>query len=262
MNIINKHKEYVISFLGDIHGNFDIINQKIKRYDLNKSIIFQCGDFGVGFNYNNPRSEAKEHKRLLILNSYLKKRDIYLYVIRGNHDNPVFFDGKHNYTNIIFMQDYDIVDVDDVRVLGIGGAVSVDRMPNEYIMSTWGRGSWEGRKKDIDWWVNEGVVYDEEKIKNIFGVNIVFAHTCPDFAYPVGMDYKNLNLWFKCDKNLKEDLIKERKTMSKIFKDLDKYNPLEYYIYGHYHQTNTENINGTKFCLLDIDELREIKKNI
>ena len=67
-------------------------------------IIFSCGDFGVGFGYNNPREEKKEHKKLSILNDFLNKRNIFLYVVRGNHDNPIFYDGNHNFSNIIFMQ--------------------------------------------------------------------------------------------------------------------------------------------------------------
>ena len=40
----------MIFYLGDIHGNFNLINQYIKQYDLKDAHIIQVGDFGVGFN--------------------------------------------------------------------------------------------------------------------------------------------------------------------------------------------------------------------
>ena len=104
MKIVNTHNNIPIGIVGDIHGEFDMLRNKIKYYDLDNVILFQVGDFGVGFNYNNPVNILKENRQLLNINKFLKKRNIFLYVVRGNHDNPLFFDGMHNYTNIIFMR--------------------------------------------------------------------------------------------------------------------------------------------------------------
>ena len=37
-----------ILYLGDIHGNFNLINQYLKRFDIKDAYIIQVGDFGVG----------------------------------------------------------------------------------------------------------------------------------------------------------------------------------------------------------------------
>jgi hypothetical protein len=39
-----------IMYLGDLHGNFNLINQYLKRFDIKDAYIIQVGDFGVGFN--------------------------------------------------------------------------------------------------------------------------------------------------------------------------------------------------------------------
>ena len=42
-------KKIDIYYLGDIHGNFNVINQFIKLYNIENAHIIQVGDFGVGF---------------------------------------------------------------------------------------------------------------------------------------------------------------------------------------------------------------------
>ena len=257
MNIIAKHTDLPIAAIGDIHGIFDVIKEKVKQYNLTDFIIFSCGDFGVGFGYNNPREEKKEHKKLSILNDFLNKRNIFLYVVRGNHDNPIFYDGNHNFSNIIFMQDYDIVEVGNLSILGIGGATSVDRKPNYNFFEDNGK-HYKGRKENVNWWSNEKVFYYEEKINCIAGVDVIIAHTCPSFAFPsVFNEY--INKWIQYDQNLKDDLLNERNTFSKIFNKLGECNVIKYFIYGHYHKSNFEIHDNTKFKLLDINEFYEIK---
>ena len=38
-----------LMYLGDIHGNFNLIHQYVKMYDIKDAHIIQVGDFGVGF---------------------------------------------------------------------------------------------------------------------------------------------------------------------------------------------------------------------
>jgi hypothetical protein len=221
-------------------------------------ILFQAGDLGVGFRYNDPRQPEKEKRRLEEINIFLKKRKIFLYVVRGNHDNPIFFDGNHNFTNIVFMQDYDIVEIGERAVLGIGGATCVDRKPNHNFKDYRGH-NYPGRKEGIDWWPGaEKVIYDEEKLKTIAGIDIVVTHTAPDFVYPPvlgGTVFK----WIECDPELKEELIAERELVGKIYKKLDEINVIKWWIYAHFHQSKFQLYNFTKFKLLDIGEVYEIK---
>jgi hypothetical protein len=255
--MIYKHDDLIVAANGDIHGEFDILKNNIKKHDIKNACVFLCGDFGVGFRYNNPVNEKKEKRRLQEFNLFLKKRNIFLYVIRGNHDNPALFDGNHNFTNIIFMQDYDIVEVGEFTYLGIGGATTVDRKPNHNFKDLMGR-NYPGRTENVDWWPgDEKIVYDEGRLNNIAGVDVVLTHTCPDFVYPPvlgGTVYK----WCECDPDLKNELIAERELVTKIYNKLNELNVIKAWFYAHFHQTHWQIHNNTKFQLLDIGEFHEI----
>ena len=170
MTKILEHKNLLTVVIGDIHGDFNLLRDKINYYDFKDAIIFMAGDFGVGFNYNDPREPAKEKKRLKDLNKFLKKRKIFVYVVRGNHDNPMFFDGNHDFTNLIFLEDYDVVAVGEKKYLCIGGATSVDRKENRNFKDYRGK-DYPGRKEGKNWWPGaEKIVYDETFFKSIFAI--------------------------------------------------------------------------------------------
>jgi len=251
VNIFAKHKKVPVFVVGDIHGQFDVLIHQIKKYDLRSVLIFLAGDVGVGFGYNNPREPQKEKKRLLEVNRFLKKRNIFIYAVSGNHDNPMFYDGEHNFSNLIFMQHYDVVEIGEQKYLGIGGAISVDRKANPNYFH-------KGRREGIDWWPEEKVVYDENKLNELSGINVVIAHTCPHFAYPpIFNDY--VKKWIEYDPDLKEELVDERNFMTKIYNKLSETNSISTWIYGHFHFSNFRLYNDTKFKLLDIGEAYEVR---
>jgi UDP-2,3-diacylglucosamine pyrophosphatase LpxH len=256
MNIIAKYEEKLFITIGDIHEDFFLLKEKIKKYNLEDTILFVAGDFGVGFYHNNPREITKEKKRLELLNEFLKKRNIFIYVVRGNHDNPNFFDGKHNFSNLIFMEDYDVVEVGEHRILGIGGATSVDRKPNPNFPNMYGK-THKGRKEGINWWPEEKVVYDEEKLNDLVKIDVVISHICPDFVSPTVLSEYVLK-WIEYDPELKDELFEERAIVSKIYNKLSELNYLKNWVFGHYHRSNCETYNLTKFRLLNIGEFVEI----
>ena len=94
----NNYKNLYI--LGDIHSNFSIINYYLKSLKIENSIIIQIGDFGLGF------KEKEERKNLLELNYKLLENNCMLYAIRGNHDNPEYFNNLNLYSNIILLKDW------------------------------------------------------------------------------------------------------------------------------------------------------------
>jgi len=110
-------------FLGDIHGNFNLVNQYLKRLDIKDAYIIQVGDFGVGFT-----TLAKEKRTLEFTHTELVKRNVILYAIRGNHDYKPYFDNDpFVFTNIHLVPDYTVLNLVDKNILCIGGAISVDR---------------------------------------------------------------------------------------------------------------------------------------
>jgi len=90
---------------GDWHSNFEPMINKINiSYSLTDSLIIQCGDFGVGF----------AEKQMYVdffrkLNKKLKLKNNILFVLRGNHDSPEYFNDKIIFSNIKLVSDYSII---------------------------------------------------------------------------------------------------------------------------------------------------------
>lgn len=243
-------------FLGDIHGEFHEISRLLKKYDLTDCNIIQVGDFGVGFN-----TFVKEKRQLSSLNDTLVRRRVNLYVIRGNHDFPDYFKSDpFNLSNIHLLDDYTVLELDNQKILFIGGAVSTDRNWRKTKNQKLGDFTIRGNEY---WWPNENVVFDVDKLNQIKDIDIVVTHTCPSYCYP-SLEYglsnyiKSAITHFK-DENLEQDVIEERKTLSKIFETLKQNNSIKYHFYGHFHQTALTELDSIKHRLLNINELYEIR---
>lgn len=236
--------------LGDIHGNFNYLQWYIKQHKLENCTIYQVGDFGIGFT-----NEFNDMNTLGLLNKFLKERNIQMYAIRGNHDNPKYFDGhlRNYFTNLHLLADYDIIEVDGKKILGVGGAVSVDRRPRMREQLEYAR---NGVERELHWH-DEVFVLDEEKLKTIEGIDIVVTHTAPDFCNPVnthGFGYL-VDQFAKDDPKLYEDLRIERDLVTKMWAILKEKNKIDYWLYGHFHNTWTTNFEGINYRLLDINEM-------
>ena len=237
-------------FLGDIHGNFNHLKWYIKAHKLSDCVIYQVGDFGIGFT-----SEFNDMNVLGDLNKFLTEFNIQFYTIRGNHDNPKFFDGhlENYFTNLHLLADYTVIDIEGVKILGVGGAVSVDRRPRmrEQLMY---------QEKNLDrelYWFDEVFVLNEEKLRTFENIDIVVTHTAPDFCKPnnkLGFGYI-VTEFAKDDTKLYDDLREERDLLTKMFEIIKEKNKPDYWFYGHFHNSNNENIGGINYCLLGINEI-------
>jgi Icc-related predicted phosphoesterase len=245
----------MLVFLGDIHGNFNYVKWYIKAHKLENCTIYQVGDFGIGFT-----TEFNDMNVLGNLNRFLIEKNIHLYAIRGNHDDPQFFDGhlRNHFDNLHLLADYDVIEVNGVKILGIGGAVSVDRRPRmrEELMYA----SNANLAKKLHWH-DELFVLDEEKIRAVEGIDIIVTHTAPDFCAP---DNRNgfgylVDQFASGDGKLKEDLTKERNDVTKMWNIFREKNNPDYHFYGHFHNNWGANIDGVNHKLLNINEFFEYR---
>ena len=198
---------------------------------LNNSIIFVCGDCGFGFNklgYYLPILNK--------INELLESTNTHLIFVRGNHDDPSYFDGEViNLSNIKAVPDYTVVKTSKLNVLCVGGAISVDRTwrkqsearLNKYKKSTQKKLYWENEAP----YFNENII-NELKEHNI-NINIVITHTSPSFTFPYEKD--SAAGWLKIDPNLKTDLINERKLMDDLYNTLLTEHKIYVWSYGHFH---------------------------
>lgn len=201
-----------IYFTGDIHGEFNTLLWYVDQKCLNNSAVIVAGDIGMGFYKHNYYIDTFKS-----MNKKLLKRDIHLYFIRGNHDNPDYFNNipeDIKFSNIHLIRDYTVLHIRGYNILCVGGATSVDK---------------KFRTKDIDWWEFENVLpYDKLNCKNI---DIVVTHCTPIFCPP---KYERIS-WMDDALDIKAQ--KDRKILAQLYFDLiAKDNKIKYWFYGHYHK--------------------------
>jgi len=238
----------MIVFTGDWHGEYDRAYRKIKALDLRDCVIIQVGDFGIGF-----ERRKKDLRKLDILNKQLVNRNIILYAIRGNHDDPIYFDGSINLSNLKLLKDYTVLDIEGVKILCVGGAISIDRKPNPDVVDAYGR-KYKGRTEGTNYWSNEAFVFQNVDLVNI---DIVVTHTAPDFAPPYTK--YGMEKWIKHDPELSELVDKERSELTILYEQLKKTNNIGHWFYGHFHSSNTDYTDNTKFVLLNEHEFFELR---
>ena len=224
-------------YLGDIHGNLTVIDNYLILNEINNCNIIQVGDFGLGF-----ASKEFEWEQLDVINERLKKDNNFLYAIRGNHDNKKCFYDYYDFSNIYFIKDYEVINLKGDNHLFIGGAISIDR---------------KYRTEGKTYWNDEVFILDEERLGNIFDIDIVVTHTAPDFCDP--RNYNNnfpyVVLQFTDrDKDLLKDLNEERANMTKAYEKIIENNNIKWWIYGHFHKNNIEEIDGVNFRVIGIND--------
>lgn len=239
-NFVTYREKYL---LGDIHGEWSAILHHLKKtdFDMNdrKNICYiQVGDFAIG--YNDVKVELK---KLLILNEELANHESDLFIIRGNHDDPEWFevDKKTKYkdqlTNIFFVPDYTVLNIDFENILFIGGAVSIDRNDSKL----------KGRK----YWEDEVVKFDFDFVKELRDIDRMICHTAPDFVEPLA--FNDLVYGYAMnDDLLLEDLRTERVNMTKLVTEVMNNNKLKGFYYGHFHNNYRFYHNGCEFIGIDI----------
>lgn len=233
-----KYENLSLGFIGDIHGDFQKLQQIIKPFE--NTVFIVVGDCGFGF------PETKEDKIIKMLksnfNTFLEKRNLYLLFIRGNHDDPSYFNNsKYRFTNrFILIPDYTLVTVNNINILCVGGAVSVDR---------------RFRKVNTGYWYGEEMLELETvSIK----VDILCTHTINReyLAYTLTTpDW--LKISFDVDKKLRLDCYRE----NGICQSLQAYYKPKYWIHGHYHISNRLKIGNTKIISLNCNELYEFRED-
>jgi len=253
---------------GDIHGDFEALVYKCcVQYRLTETLIVVAGDCGFGFQkpgyYDNLYNKCQER---------LAKANNWIVFVRGNHDNPAYFDGKQvNYERWKAVPDYSVVKACGHTILCVGGAISADRIwrirqefEDEYFRRL---------KKNYRcpaparyslspalYWYNERPVYDQTQLEVIskdHSVDVVITHTAPSCCEKV--NHPNIQDWLIKDEDLLDDVKYERKVMDDIHSFLKENNhPLQHWYYGHFHKSWHSEIEGVKYQLLDTMQVKKL----
>lgn len=188
--------------IGDVHGKINQYNEILKKWGDKKSSI-QVGDFGF----------KKEHEW------HLKNIDSTRHQINfGNHDDYTYLDKPHSLNNW---------SISSSGIMTVRGADSIDKMY---------------RTKDIDWWENEELNYEEMQhaidAYVLLKPRIMITHDCPDYArrYLFG--------------------IREKSITSNGLQSMFEMHQPQLWIFGHHHRSKNEEINGTRFiCLAELETM-------
>lgn len=228
-----------LCIVGDIHGEFRELVWTITQKGLENTAFIIAGDFGLGFYKRGYYNGIYER----IKNNLSKNRNCILGV-RGNHDNPEYFNPESkefflDYPEFKALPDYTRLYWGEREILVIGGATSIDkdwRIKEE---------TKNGRKI---WWENERPVQDLSKVN--FKEDIIISHESPLCLDPVLIRDNEVDL------EIYHNILEDRKYLDRILKET---RPNNYY-FGHYHKSFSGNWGDTLWKGLDINEIIEVQK--
>lgn len=236
----NKFNDIVL--IGDVHNNFRYIDfmLRTKYTDVENTLFIQVGDFGVGFPF---RSKTPNRffgdESLDKLNKRLEMGNNYLYAIRGNHDDPKYWNEQllpHQHIKLI--KDYTVLNINDHNFLFWGGAISIDRGPDDI------------ERIGFDYWLDEHIVFDYDIINNLKNIDYIVTHNSPAYCQPISIIDHPRATNERYQLNLAADIIIKNNDVKKWF-------------YGHFHYSDVEIIGGVEYRILAINEfyhLRELEK--
>lgn len=240
-------------FLGDTHGMRPVLSI-IDKHKIENSNIIHVGDFGLGF-----VSIDQDLKNLYLIDEALMETNNHLYVVRGNHDNPIFWDRSKGLNllklhNLHLVDDYQVAKIEDKNILFVGGGISIDRLVRK------------SDKPYPTWWEDEVFKWSPEKMNRVANsidkVDIVVTHSAPSFCYPVGTNAPIVNDWHDLELqhgyNLKSELEEERRQIDFLHDHImARYQPTHWF-YGHFHHSKLTKKGKVQYKLLNVNELYEL----
>ena len=222
----------MIYITGDIHRDFSRLdNIKFNKDDM----LIILGDAGINYYLNEEDNKFKE---------YLKKYNVKMFCIRGNHEERPenietykeinIFGGKvyleEDYPYLIFAKDGEEYNIDGKSVLVIGGAYSVDKEYRLMYGYKWFKDE-QLTKEEMD------TIYNKLKGKHY---DVVLTHTCPYKYEPVEVFLSGIDQ-SKVDKSIELFLNKIEDSI-----EYDKW------YCGHYH--TEKKIDNLEFMFESIKE--------
>lgn len=231
IDLTGKH----VAFCGDIHGDFrELVYKMTILLELHDTAVIVCGDCGFGFEKSKYYTETL-YKKLF---KRLESSNNELYFIRGNHDDPSFFNGdnKIDLPRFRTISDYETILTDRGKILCIGGASSIDRED---------RIKYEAHHPNKKvWWSNERLIKEEPKDLDKT-INIIISHEAPIQLDPVVSRTQEMPL------DIYQNIIKDRDYLGIVLKEIEP----DYWFYGHYHTTYSGSWGKTLWHCLNILEI-------
>jgi predicted phosphodiesterase len=245
LKIPEKYKDLYV--VGDIHGEFkELVYVLTQRYQIKDAVVIVAGDCGFGFEKPSHYLGLYEGK----LEKRLKNSNIMILCVRGNHDDPEYYNGelRPDWEYLKCLPDYSSLWWGSREILVVGGAVSVDqdwRIQENAIQERL------GSSKRV-WWPSEiPLELGDLGIQKLPGhVFMVVSHDAPISMMPVlARDTVNVRTG-----DLFESILESREYLEKI---LWRCKPDRWY-YGHHHTSWAGTNGGTLWRGLGIMEVVQV----
>lgn len=223
-----KLKSNEIIIVGDTHG-INEFKDIVERFVPNDSCVVHIGDCGIGFS-------RRDGERIKKVDKICKDKNIQVYIIRGNHDNPYYWDNDvFELTNVKLVKDYTRLIFPNTReALCVGGGVSVDRID---------------RIKGVSYWKDEITQYLPEYCTPC---DYMFIHDAPSYCnLPTVSLKQNFRYYVEKDSKIMSDAQLQRETIDKIVA-LCKPKKI---VGGHFHNSISERVNDIDYRCLNINEI-------
>ena len=229
-----------VLLVGDIHGELKTIVWKLtQQYKVKDRNVIFLGDFGVGF--GRPGSLKHEYQKI---ERKLEKNNLTFWVLRGNHDDPSYFDGQHDLPRIKFLQDHQVIEIGGWKVYPIGGAQSTDQ---EWRVS---------KNQEMErlgsslrcWWPGESVVQKDPTEIPPYS-DLVISHTAPIDFSPTCSRLGDMST------EVYEKIVQERVYLSTVLHETRT----KYWFYGHFHKSFSGGIGDMLWRGLGINEIYELR---
>lgn len=230
-----------LSIIGDIHGEISfIVYEIVERLKIRDTAFIIVGDVGLGFEKSGYYDQL--YKRI---SGKLEKSGNILYGIRGNHDDPEYFNGslRLDYPHFKTIPDYEIIEWGDRTILPIGGATSLDLV---YRLTLNAEYRHVGSSKRV-WW--EGERPEQRNILEIRHPDIIVSHEAPLGIGPVS------NRPAELGEEIYADMLDDRRYLASVLHELT---PVRWY-FGHHHKTYSGTLGETLYRGLDINEIIDVK---
>ncbi len=220
--------------MGDYHQNPVQLTENLEAMPKQASLLI-LGDY-----------DAHEAKDLVKLSAIAEEHELGMYLMRGNHDNPSYWQDRQlaevlETDFLKLLKDVDLIQYRDLKLITVSGAVSVDRTCLRY-------------DDGHCWPKEEGIPQDSiHQLKKLGTCDILLTHT----GIIDGMTVKNdfIDSYASTDENLIEDIKEERKLVQK----LQIVSGCKKHYFGHFHQSWTGEQFGVDVRCLDICEMTQLQ---
>ena len=229
-SIPSDHNLYL---MGDYHQVFTQFIHNLDAVQKPASLII-LGDY-----------DAHQAQDLVDLAELAERHRVVMYLLRGNHDNPKYWQDREVASTLEtewfhLLEDVDCLQWREVKLISVSGAVSVDRSCLRFDQGNC-------------WPATERIPKDAvARVKELGGCDVLLTHS----GIIDGMTVKNdfIDSYASTDENLIEDIKAERKLVQK----LQIASGCSKHYFGHFHQSWQGEQFGVEVRCLDICEISQL----